>query len=282
MSSGRNMLGEARGGHERIVRLQKRADQEKRLAAGRGSSESAPTPAPRSFRNGPAPGSWKRRPRATEPWRSSSSRAPFHGSPKSRHKSSICGMPGAGIGAAQLVGVELGLRPQILIPVVEIQVVIEAVRLRIHEVHLADRARSCSPRGPKWCAMVFFSKGHGVAVVERAVIVRVEAGEQRRARGHAHRIRAVGAVETHGRARQRIEIGRARHRIAIHPERVRPMLVGHEQQDVLRPRARLAERKTGKKRGGPQGQKFLTRESRPSWVLCHACDGLPDSVMRAA
>ena len=56
----------------------------------------------------------------------------------------------ARVGAAQFIGVELGLRTQVLIPFVEVELVIEAVRLRIHKVHLADRARSCSPRAPKW------------------------------------------------------------------------------------------------------------------------------------
>jgi len=52
--------------------------------------------------------------------------------------------PGSRIGAAQLVRVQLRLRPKVLIPVVEVEVVIEPVRLGIHEVHLAHQPRHVS------------------------------------------------------------------------------------------------------------------------------------------
>src|SRR5262249_13131097 len=46
---------------------------------------------------------------------------------------------GAGVRTAQLVRVELGLRSQILIPVVEVEAIVEAMRLGIDEMHLADQ-----------------------------------------------------------------------------------------------------------------------------------------------
>src|SRR5260370_8397411 len=67
-------------------------------------------------------------------------------------------------------------------------------------------------------------EGPGDRVVIRAVIVCVESGEQRGARGHAHRIRAIRAVEPHAGAAQPVEVRCLPYGAAIDAHPLRLML----------------------------------------------------------
>src|SRR5260370_32326549 len=85
--------------------------------------------------------------------------------------------------------------------------------------------------------------GHGVVV--SPVIVRVEAGEQRRAGRYANRVRTICAVETDAGAAQRIEVRRYGYRVAIDAHRMRLVLIRHQQQHILRTASGLGYSRRG-------------------------------------
>ena len=60
----------------------------------------------------------------------------------------------------------------------------------------------------------------------------VLAGQQGRARGHAHRVIADGQIETHSFAGQTVDMGRADHFVAVRPELEGAELVAHAADDV--------------------------------------------------
>ena len=65
---------------------------------------------------------------------------------------------------AEFIGIELRLGPEELKPVVEVDAILEAMRLRVHPVHLADKRRHVARRvevvrhclvfGPERCSVV--------------------------------------------------------------------------------------------------------------------------------
>ena len=103
-------------------------------------------------------------------------------------------LAGAGIGLTELVGPELGFGAEVLEPVIEIDFVIEAMRLGVDEVHFADESRHITG-ATKVVGDGFVLEGPWRAVVPGVVVVGVEAGEERGARGDADRIGAVGGIE---------------------------------------------------------------------------------------
>ena len=92
---------------------------------------------------------------------------------------------GTGVAAAQLIGIQLGLRTEVLPPIVEVDTILEAVGLRVHEMHLADQGGHVSGAIEMMCDGLVF-KRPGYRVVVGPVIVRVESCQQRSARGNAY------------------------------------------------------------------------------------------------
>ena len=70
------------------------------------------------------------------------------------------------------------------------------------------------------------------AIGAHGMRARREAGEERRAAGHAERIIHIMAIEPHPRGGQPVDVGRAHDRIAIAPEVVLTMLIGDDHKNI--------------------------------------------------
>ena len=117
-------------------------------------------------------------------------------------------------------------------PVVETDLVVEPVGLRIHEMHLADQtgriARACEIM--RYRPMLH---RHRYGVVQRLVIVRVKPGQQRRPRRRADRIAAIGVRESNAALGQRVQIGSPGHRVSRGAEAIPLVLIRHDDQYIL-------------------------------------------------
>ena len=102
-------------------------------------------------------------------------------------------------------------------------------RTRRHD----DREPRRGSRRRAWMRSRFGSCGCN-KWVERPMTgdVRIPAGHERHPTRRAHRVLAERVRELHAPCGQRVDVRRARHRIAETPERVGAQLVGHEEHDV--------------------------------------------------
>ena len=115
------------------------------------------------------------------------------------------GIAGPRISEGEFLDVELGLGPEILEPIVEIEAVVEPMRLGVHEMHFANESGHVAGSAEH--------VGHGLVlkrpwnrVGPRPVVVGVEPREHRGAGRTADGIGAVGIVEAHPSPGERVEM----------------------------------------------------------------------------
>ena len=141
---------------------------------------------------------------------------------------------GAVLMRGDVVGVKLRLRAEVHEPVVEPEMIIEAMKMRLVEMHLADQAGDVAVvaemvrdgAGPEIQAQL---------IVDAAVIMRIEAREKGRARADAHGVGAIRVGEAHALRGDAVEMRRGDQIAAGAGHQVRPMLIGHQDQNVRPP-----------------------------------------------
>src|SRR5579875_1356948 len=135
--------------------------------------------------------------------------------------------PSSGIGAAQFIGIQLRLRSKELKPVIEVELVIKAMCLRIDKMHLANKPSEV-PCMRKVLRNGLMRDGPRCRIVPSLMMVRVKACEQGYTGRSANRIRAIGTSKSDCTASKRIQIRGTRNGISGYAKAVALMLIRHD------------------------------------------------------